>query len=269
MEECARDTLCSAKLGADPWARLGELYTSIEGGHCPDAVAAGLDHVGLRGKLGAIADLRSARDAIPAFVYRFLRCAPEDVPALAHFRANAGAPPPATGPNGSSLQILLLVGISEIYESPAPTLEAVQANLDGLRVSQGTGPLFAGAHTSLPRYAPDEYAGLVPTDPYTPILLMAGELDPRTPPRYAEQLGEELPGPHHYVLTPQGTHGQLRGGLIAGTKEHCGLHVVTSFMDEPLAAPDASCMEDVERLDFAGNTERATALFGTTDFWEN
>ncbi|MBD9370920.1 alpha/beta fold hydrolase [Xanthomonas sp. XNM01] len=68
-----------------------------------------------------------------------------------------------------------------------------------------------------------------------PVLLLSGELDPVTPPRYGERVLEGLPNGRHLVLRGQG-HGALGQG--------CMPKLVGRFIDtSDAAALDASCLD--------------------------
>lgn len=71
-----------------------------------------------------------------------------------------------------------------------------------------------------------------------PTLVLAGELDPITPPRWGEQLAEGLSNAV-FVEFPYTGHGSV------GTHE-CAAQLVQEFLADPDAEPDVSCVEDVE-----------------------
>ncbi|MGY2078626.1 alpha/beta hydrolase [Modestobacter sp. SYSU DS0657] len=71
-----------------------------------------------------------------------------------------------------------------------------------------------------------------------PTLVLAGELDPITPPRWGEQLAEEL-GNAVYVEFPATGHGSV------GTHE-CAVQLTREFLADPNSEPDTSCVDDVE-----------------------
>ena len=70
----------------------------------------------------------------------------------------------------------------------------------------------------------------------TPVLLLAGEFDPVTPPRYAERIAEALP--HSRVLVAKG-----QGHSVMG--RGCLPRLVGEFVAKPdAAALDAGCIAD-------------------------
>ncbi|MCZ2817179.1 alpha/beta hydrolase [Modestobacter sp. VKM Ac-2984] len=71
-----------------------------------------------------------------------------------------------------------------------------------------------------------------------PTLVLAGELDPITPPRWGAQLAEDL-GDSVFVEFPSTGHGSV------GTHE-CAVQLTRDFLADPDSEPDASCVDDVE-----------------------
>jgi len=67
------------------------------------------------------------------------------------------------------------------------------------------------------------------------VLLLSGELDPVTPPRYAEQVLKGLPNGRHLVAKGQG-HGTLNAG--------CMPRVLAQFVDNADAKSlEVSCLD--------------------------
>ncbi|MGN6692554.1 MAG: alpha/beta hydrolase [Aquihabitans sp.] len=75
-----------------------------------------------------------------------------------------------------------------------------------------------------------------------PIILMAGQFDPVTPPegsrRVADALGQDL------LLFPNAGHGAV-------TSSDCARGIWFAFLDDPSQQPDASCLEDEQLPAFA------------------
>ncbi len=75
-----------------------------------------------------------------------------------------------------------------------------------------------------------------------PILLMAGQFDPITPPegskRVADALGEPL------LLFPNAGHGAV-------SSSECARSIWLAFLDDPTVEPDTSCMADLTPPTFA------------------
>jgi pimeloyl-ACP methyl ester carboxylesterase len=69
-----------------------------------------------------------------------------------------------------------------------------------------------------------------------PTLLLSGELDPITPPEFAAEVAAGLTRAQQ-VTFPGGTHGQAFGSA-------CANGVIQRFLDDPVAATEASCSLD-------------------------
>ena len=113
-----------------------------------------------------------------------------------------------------------------------------------------------------PRFADPETADLVPAlcaawhDPTTepvdrapvasavPTLLLSGEFDPSTPPRWVDLAAETLSRSHSFVV-PMGGHG-------VGLDTRCGRALVGAFLNAPGADPSPACSpaEDQKRSGF-------------------
>ena len=126
----------------------------------------------------------------------------------------------------------------------ADRLETMQpADIDELRDEY---PLF-GEFLAAPVY-PDfcEELDLEPVDdafrdvPATeiPTLVMAGELDPVTPAEQAAATAEQLGDAATYIEFPGIGHG-------ATPSSECGIEVFRSFLADPGAAPDTTCVDEM------------------------
>ena len=67
-----------------------------------------------------------------------------------------------------------------------------------------------------------------------PALVLSGEIDPITPPRWAQAAAENLRTSYFYVFPGYG-HGVTR-------KSPCALAMMLQFFDDPTQAPDDSCI---------------------------
>lgn len=83
-----------------------------------------------------------------------------------------------------------------------------------------------------------------------PVLLLSGQLDPVTPPRYGDQVAKNLPNSRHLVLTGQG-HNVINAG--------CAPQLVKHFIEDinPKAL-DVTCLQRLQTtptfIDFNGAT---------------
>jgi len=92
-----------------------------------------------------------------------------------------------------------------------------------------------------PRAAvPPEYYEPVSSD--RPVLILSGDLDPVTPPRWGEAVAETLPNSRHIVVGGVG-HGVLPNG--------CAMRLIEEFVETTdAAALDASCLDGLRRPPF-------------------
>ncbi len=90
--------------------------------------------------------------------------------------------------------------------------------------------------------APREMSEYEPVSTDIPALIVAGDMDPVTPPPLAKAI---LPGfsSATYVEFPYTGHGPLRS-------VECGGDLLNLFFDDPRADPDLSCLDEVEPPEF-------------------
>jgi pimeloyl-ACP methyl ester carboxylesterase len=91
---------------------------------------------------------------------------------------------------------------------------------------------------------PAEYYKPVNSD--APVLILSGQLDPITPPRWGEHIAKYLTNAKHLVVPGVG-HGTLGQGCVG--------RLVSRFLDEGTAANlDAACIEQLSRPPFFVST---------------
>jgi pimeloyl-ACP methyl ester carboxylesterase len=76
-----------------------------------------------------------------------------------------------------------------------------------------------------------------------PALLLSGELDPGTPPAFAEIAARTLPHSYRYVLPFL--------GHTDGFTSACHASIVSAFLDDPSQPPPSSCIAAMDRGTFA------------------
>jgi pimeloyl-ACP methyl ester carboxylesterase len=122
---------------------------------------------------------------------------------------------------------------SVICSEDAPRYQAPVESSDSL-VGPEVARAFFAACPVWP-HQPAAAAAAVPLHSDLPVLLLSGELDPVTPPRYAEQVLKGLPKGRALVARGQG-HGTLTAG--------CMPRLLGQFIDTTDAkALDASCLD--------------------------
>ena len=81
-----------------------------------------------------------------------------------------------------------------------------------------------------------------PVSSDVPALLLSGEYDPITPPAYADAAATSLSAAYNFRL-PHIGHGVLRSHA-------CAVEIGLAFIDQPHEAPPASCIAEIQPLDF-------------------
>ncbi|MCD4684630.1 MAG: alpha/beta hydrolase [Anaerolineae bacterium] len=81
-----------------------------------------------------------------------------------------------------------------------------------------------------------------PVQSAIPTLVMAGQYDPITPPEWAAQTAAHLDTAYYYEY-PGLAHGTSR-------QHQCAVGMLLAFLDDPTAAPDASCIDAMEPVYF-------------------
>lgn len=82
-----------------------------------------------------------------------------------------------------------------------------------------------------------------PVESDIPTLVLSGNFDPITPPDYALEAAQGLSN-SFFLLFPAGSHGNIGG-------DECSDDILFQFLDDPTRAPDASCIEKSEKVDFS------------------
>lgn len=75
-----------------------------------------------------------------------------------------------------------------------------------------------------------------------PTLVLSGEFDPITPPRWGQQAASTLSNSYFYTFPAVG-HGAIRS-------DDCALNIALQFLDNPSQEPDASCIDTLPAPDF-------------------
>jgi pimeloyl-ACP methyl ester carboxylesterase len=81
-----------------------------------------------------------------------------------------------------------------------------------------------------------------PTRSDIPALILAGQFDPITPPAWGELTAQSLSQVYYYKF-PNAGHWVMRSGP-------CPIDVAVTFLNDPYAPPDASCIAAINPLQF-------------------
>lgn len=123
-------------------------------------------------------------------------------------------------------------------EIPFGTMDDMRAASEGVRAE--IEETFAGTTKPLFEFCPSW--GVPPADPVEnqpvssdiPSLILAGEVDPITPPAWGEWAAETLPNSYYYLFPGMG-HWVARSSP-------CAIEMILQFMDQPGSAPDSGCL---------------------------
>lgn len=269
---CGADETCAAKLGDDPWARLGEVLEAMRGGHC---TASGLSADAVRVVFAYALYSNLLATLLPATVYRLERCEPEDADAvysLYEFLFGDGG---AWDIESYSVLLQHHVMFSEMWDHPDFEGVDLAEYFDTLYETTYVAKLSSEAKLNLlnvwPVYADELYDdGFPATD--IPLLMLQGEIDPACPLAKAAPLAERYTAAHqHFVTFPNAAHG-VCGASPTGTESgdfDCGNRLMLDFLADPTAPLDTSCAQQTLPLDFSGSPGLAGLVFGTPDPYEN
>jgi pimeloyl-ACP methyl ester carboxylesterase len=267
---CAADAVCGQKLGPDPWAKINELITKLNGGHCS---ALGMTTQALTAIAPVLVMVRGLRAHIFPLTYRILRCDPADVQAVETYVQTLSTLLGGGGGQGelrTSAALQLHVAFSELWEEPAPSAATLQAECASQIFCPGLGPGAGPVYDLWPRYPQNQYVNQWPTST-TPILAMNGNLDPQTPIDTAKAAADHLKAPSQtFVEVPYSPHGVIfESPVKTQGAPSCGLQMMTGFLADPKAPINTSCVADVAPVSWNEDPAVVQQLFGTADMWEN
>lgn len=264
----ARRTRCAAR-SSGPTRALA-LLDKLDKGHCPALGFEGLtQRAQLRIVFGQMMMSFGMRTFIPPIVYRAERCTPADAEAVNKALGLYLLPKPPT-PFYTQWGWILSnnVAFSELWEDPSPTAEALQKIRDEAVVSRDVTSAMTPNLGVWPVYGPDEYTGKWATVD-TPILALAGGLDPATLLRKALAWKDHFKGPHqHWVEIATATHTVIASSPTSDLTKSCGSRILKNFLEGPTAPLDTSCLLDLAPLTFAGRPDLTKSVLGTDDPWE-
>jgi pimeloyl-ACP methyl ester carboxylesterase len=253
---CADDERCNEALEQDPVATAEAARDSVADGQC-----AAVDAETLRKGAGAFLADSTLRGFAPALFARSGRCNAEDQADIERLISLFLDRAPHYTETLYSPVLFRNIELSEQWPEPWPTLEELETTDRDALFSFGLGPSGRPLLDIWPRYPwdPEVDGALAVTE--TPVLLLQGGLDPQTPPHRAEAARAHFTGPgQHFVDFPFGTHILL--GSTPGRGGDCATRLLADFLDDPLEAPDTSCVDTVKAVDFDGQPLTSALLMG-------
>lgn len=256
LDRCAADPRCAEALGPAPHARARSILGRLEQGWCAEAI----DPATLRRGAAAFLADASLRGFVPALFHRVDRCAPDDVTEIRRLVSLFEDREPHPLERLYSPALFVNVELSEQWPAPWPAVEDLEAQQRELVFSLGLGPAQRPLLDLWPRYPTDPAdAALAVTD--TPLLMLQGGLDPQTPLARTEGVRAHFDGPgQHFVVFPEGAHVLL--GSTPAPGGDCATGLLLAFLEDPLAAPDPSCVDAVAPIRFDGQPLVSALLLG-------
>lgn len=260
---CKADASCSEQLGADPLARVQSIVEKMKSHHCAQSPIQWEN----RGLLtGFLTNWWTQVYAFAALV-RYERCTEADVAALQFLFEAANAP---YEDKLFSAVLYSNVTYSELWEEPAPSQATLQARYEAALFPSGVHE-FEASRVLWPVYPHDEYVRHYATST-VPMLMMNGTLDAQTTIERAQLVVEHYNAPHQTFITiPNANHGVMWQSPMIGSQgefeTQCGFAIMTSFLADPKAPPDTSCLGQLAPFVFADTIGNAPYLFGTTSLW--
>jgi hypothetical protein len=101
--------------------------------------------------------------------------------------------------------------------------------------------------------------------------VLQATLDPRTP--FGEVVEPHYSGPNQYFvelpLANHGVHADENAPMEEREVYGCGWRVIESFLADPMAPPDTTCIAGMAPLDFGNPPATWLAEVGIPDLWEN
>jgi pimeloyl-ACP methyl ester carboxylesterase len=269
FEACAKDAVCRTKLGDDPWGKAQAVFAEIAEGHCAAAFLPGLPpRVQLRRAFGQMMMGFDLRSYLPAAVHRLDRCTDDDAVAITKLLGLFfNEEDPGEFFRQYSFSLANNVALSELWETPSPTPAELAKIRNAAIVSRDITEGLAVHIGKWPTYpAEDLFGKLATTD--LPLLMMQAPLDPAT--LYAKALPAKAhwTGPRqHWVEFANGGHSML-GSTPTTANKSCGTAVLLSFVRDPKATPDTSCLASLRPVSFEGTPELSKVVFGRDSAWD-
>jgi len=261
LDACAAYPDCARHFDGHPWEIAQQVLHGLPTSACSALKVSPGD---MKKLWGAFTFTAPNRSMLPALVKRLQRCNENDmafiIKGLTQFIAILGEA------KASSAVILKHVGISEMLGANRDAAGLQQQFSETLTMSTGLEAELAGLQSRWPTYPRDDYMGDWP-DYRGPMLMLHGALDTPAPLHRALEVRAHFQAPHQYwVLFPEGAHGMVTKTPDANGRD-CGKYIYVQFVDQPLKAPDQTCIGDILPINWNGNPADAVRIFGTEDIW--
>ncbi|AKT43292.1 alpha/beta fold hydrolase [Chondromyces crocatus] len=268
---CMDDPVCRAKVGDQPRVTVETFFARIDAARCAPLDDGRVSRARMRQVFATLMPHEALRAAIPAIVYRGLRCEPGDAEAILHaVDVAARLSPPSGSPQRTSSALGMHLMLSELAPEAPPPAEELKAIQRAAHVSPDRGELHRALYDTWPRYVPDASSEVAPTTE-VPVLMLHGALDPQVPVEVAKEIASRFQGAHQTLVALEPAARGLKLDAPEGIPalDSCALSLWMRFLKDPEAPVDASCARSMGGIPFAGSTSLAQEVFGTGDLWEN
>lgn len=163
------------------------------------------------------------------------------------------------------LQSVVLSGhvlASELFAPTPLPVDEIDARADRALASLDRAPRVARWQTRWPRYQPPGKLDWPVTD--ARLLLLAGTLDPQTPPSLLAPILPRLHGQQRLEVLPGAAHGTVRQSPVDDADASCGLQLLVAFLQ---GRDDRACVQHLLPVTFGGTPKLTALLLGTTSPW--
>jgi pimeloyl-ACP methyl ester carboxylesterase len=268
MQACANDPTCRSKLGNDPWSRVGEALDAVDAERCAPLLELGIDRTAVRGLYASWLADPERLPLVPALTYRILRCAGGDARTLTKLATDLTGPVRVSPEERWASRVLgAHITLSELWETPAPSVDELFAIAESSHFSRGGGAAeLASLRDAWPRYT-DPLANTWPKRD-VPTLVLSGSLDPDD--ALDEAARAELLRRGAALVELDGVTGGVALGARRRDGRSCGVEILGAFVDDPLSglAHAHPCTGDLAPIAFDGSESLAESTFGSKDLWE-
>ena len=265
---CAADSVCSGKLGLDPWIMIQETVAAVENGHCHEA---GLTGKAVSSTLWGLIDHIDLREGLFPLIYRMARCDPKDIAAIRHMLAYVQELFDGTPPEFATLDNILLSGniVRSEMVGATTTPESLRTTCEEATFCAGLAPFLTPLLQGWPSYE-EPLAGRW-AETSTPIVAFNGDLDVKTTIEDALTVARRFEGSNqNFYPFPNGPHGLIDNSPVRTPgAPTCAVQMIADFIDDPTTPPDPACLHDLRPFDPRGPSGHALLFFGTADMWEN
>jgi pimeloyl-ACP methyl ester carboxylesterase len=248
---CATDAACSERLGGDPVSFADGVIQELNQGHCPELGSSGIDRARFQDMAQRATTDSGLRPFLPALYFRAHRCTSADVAALKTFANPTPSPPP---PAPRSEALARLVSRSELLDHD----DVFSVSTESLIADYGSATEWAAVWDAVPPYPLDAFVGSWPTVE-TPMLILQGGLDARTPVGHGEVAAAHFPNAE-LVSFPWKDH-------VVSLDFGCGAPTTLSYLADPEEPLDTSCTSLLAPPVFTATADDTIRAFGVGDMW--